>query len=57
MWRLAFFLMVLALGFCVVAWLLTGKTVYRRWAIGLGKLGAAALVLLFGLLILERLTG
>ena len=57
MWRLAFFLIVVALGFCLVAWLLTGKAVYKRWAIRLGKLGAAALVLLFGLLVLERLAG
>ena len=57
MWRLAFFLIVLTLGFCVVAWLLTGKAVYRRWAIRLGKLSAVALALLFGLLILERLAG
>lgn len=57
MWRLAFFLIVLALGFCVAAWLLTGKHVYKRWAIRLGKLSGAALVLLFGLLVLERLAG
>ncbi|HWV18041.1 MAG TPA: hypothetical protein VNZ68_05640 [Rhodocyclaceae bacterium] len=57
MWRLAFFLIIVALGFCLVAWLLTGKAAYKRWAIRLGKLGAAALVLLFGLLVLERLAG
>lgn len=57
MWRLAFFLIVAALGFCLVSWLLTGKAVYKRWALRLGKLGAAALLLLFGLLVLERLAG
>lgn len=57
MWRLAFFLIVLALGFCIVAWLLSGKTVYKRWAIRLGMLSGAALIVLFGLLALERLVG
>jgi hypothetical protein len=57
MWRLAFFLIVLALGFCIVAWLLSGKTVYKRWAIRLGMLSGAALIVLFGLLALERLAG
>lgn len=57
MWRLAFFLIVVALGVCLVGWLLTGKAAYKRWAIRLGKLSAAALLLLFGLLVLERLAG
>lgn len=57
MWRLAFFLIVLALGFCIVAWLLSGKATYKRWAIRLGKLSGAALIVLFGLLVLERLAG
>lgn len=57
MWRLAFFLIVLALGFCIVAWLLSGKPIYKRWALRLGKLSGAALIVLFGLLVLERLAG
>lgn len=55
MWRLALLLIVAAIAACVVAWLLTGKAGYKRWAIRLGKLGLLALFLVFGLLILERL--
>jgi hypothetical protein len=57
MWRLAILLIVVAIAACVVAWLITGKTIYRRWVIRLGKLGLLALLLLFGLLILDRLIG
>lgn len=57
MWRLAALLIVAALAVCLVAWLLTGKAVYKRWAIRLGQLGLAAVLLLFGLLIFDRLVG
>lgn len=57
MWRLAFLLIVVAIAVSMAAWLLTGKAVYKRWAIRLGKLGLVAILLLFGLLILERLAG
>lgn len=57
MWRLALLLIVVAIAICVVAWLLTGKAAYKRWAIRLGKLGLVGVFLLFGLLILERLAG
>lgn len=55
MWRLALLLIVAAIAACVVAWLITGKVGYKRWAIRLGKFGLLALFLVFGLLILERL--
>lgn len=57
MWRLAALLIVAALAVCLVAWLLTGKAAYKRWAIRLGQLGLAAVLLLFGLLIFDRLVG
>lgn len=57
MWRLAFLLIVAAIAVSTAAWLLTGKAVYKRWAIRLGKLGLLTILLIFGLLILERLTG
>ena len=55
MWRLTLLLIAAAIAACVVAWLITGKAGYKRWAIRLGKLGLLALFLVFGLLILERL--
>ena len=55
MWRLAFLIVIAAIAACVVAWLITGKASYKRWAIRLGKFGLLALFLVFGLLILERL--
>ena len=57
MWRLAFLLLVIAVAISTAAWLLTGRAVYKRWAIRLGKFGLVAILLLFGLLILERLAG
>lgn len=56
MWRLAFLLLVIAIAAALVAWLLTGRAVYKRWAIRLGKSGLVATLLVFGLLILERLS-
>jgi hypothetical protein len=57
MWRLAAILVVVAIAGCVLAWLLSGKETYRRWAIRLGKFGLAAILLFFGLLMVERLAG
>ena len=57
MWRLALLLIVIAVAGCVLAWLVTGKQHYKKWALRLGKLGLAAVFLLFGPLIIERLTG
>ena len=57
MWRLAFLLIVIAVAVSTVAWMLTGRAVYKRWAIRLGKLSLVAILLIFGLLILERLAG
>lgn len=57
MWRLALLLIVVAIAVFTAAWLLTGKAVYKRWAVRLGKLGLLAVFLLFGLLIIERLAG
>jgi hypothetical protein len=56
MWRLAFLLLIIAIAAAMVAWLLTGKAVYKRWAIRLGKFGLVAILLVFGLLIVERLS-
>jgi hypothetical protein len=57
MWRLALLLLVIATAGCVLAWLVTGKQHYKRWAIRSGQLGLAAVLLLFGLLIIDRLAG
>lgn len=57
MWRLALLLLVGVTLACVLAWLITGRQHYRRWAIRFGKFGLAAILLVFGLLILERLVG
>lgn len=56
MWRLAFLLLIIAIAATMAAWLLTGKAVYKRWAIRLGKFGLVATLLVFGLLIVERLS-
>ncbi len=56
MWRLAFLLLIIAIAAAMGAWLLTGKAVYKRWAIRLGKFGLLAVFLVFGLLIMERLS-
>jgi hypothetical protein len=56
MWRLAFLLLIIAIAAAMAAWLLTGKAVYKRWAIRLGKFGLVATLLVFGLLIVERLS-
>jgi membrane protein YdbS with pleckstrin-like domain len=55
MWRLIALLILLAIIACVLAWLVTGKVRYRRWALNLGKLGLATVLLFFGLLMIERL--
>jgi len=55
MWRLVVLLIFGATLGCAVAWLLTGKKGYRRWAVRCGKFGLAAVLLVFGLLIIERL--
>jgi hypothetical protein len=57
MWRLTFLLLVGATLGCIVAWLLTGERGYRRWAIRCGQFGLAATLLIFALLVLERLAG
>ena len=57
MWRLAFLVLVGATLGCIVAWLLTGERGYRRWAVRFGQIGLAATLLIFALLVLERLTG
>ena len=57
MWRLALLLIVVVVAACVFAWLVTGKAVYKRWAIRLGKLGLLGVLLIFALLIVERLAG
>ena len=57
MWRLVFLLIFGATLGCIVAWLITGKQGYRRWAIRSGQFGLATTLLIFALLILERLTG
>lgn len=56
MWRLAFLLLIIAIAAALAAWLLTGRAVYKRWAIRLGKFGLVATLLVFGLLIFERLS-
>lgn len=55
MWRLIGLLLIVAIAGCVLAWVISGKAKYRVWAIRLGKLGLAALLVFFGILILERL--
>lgn len=55
MWRLVALLLILAIVACVLAWLITGQAKYRTWAARLGKLGLAATLFFFALLILERL--
>lgn len=57
MWRLFLLLIVLAIAVSMAAWLLTGKIVYKRLAVRLGKFGLLSILLIFGLLILERLVG
>ncbi len=57
MWRLLLLLIAVAVATSVVAWLVTGKAAYKRWAIRLGKLGLAGVLVIFALLILERLAG
>lgn len=57
MWRLAGLLLIVAIAGCVLAWVISGKAKYRIWAIRLGKLGLAALLVFFGILLLERLAG
>jgi hypothetical protein len=57
MWRLAGLLLIVAIAACVLAWAISGKSKYRIWAIRLGKLGLAALLVFFGILVLERLVG
>lgn len=57
MWRLLFVLAVVAIAGCIVAWLWTGQSVWRRRA---WRLGQATLVLVLGffvLLILGRIVG
>ena len=56
MWRLAALLLIVATVACLFAWLLTGKEAYRRWAVRLGVLTLIGLALLFGLLIIGRLS-
>jgi membrane protein YdbS with pleckstrin-like domain len=55
MWRLVALLLVLVIAACVLAWLITGQARYRTWATRLGKLGLAATLFFFALLILDRL--
>jgi hypothetical protein len=57
MWRLALLLLVIATAACVLAWLVSGKPRYKLWALRLGWLGLAAVLLFFGLLMIERLFG
>lgn len=55
MWRLAALLLIVATVACLLAWLLTGKEGYKRWAIRLGLVTLIGLAVLFGLLIIGRL--
>lgn len=54
--RLAVILIVIVLAACLLAWLVTGQQRYRLLALRLGKWAAAAILLFFALLILERLS-
>lgn len=54
--RLAIILIVVVLAGCLLAWLMTGQQRYRQLALRLGKWAAAAILLFFTLLTLERLS-
>lgn len=57
MWRLLFVLAVVAIAACIVAWLWTGKPVWRRRAWLLGQWTLALVLGFFLLLIAGRLVG